>query len=91
MNNYGPISILTRFSNIIKKHSVCEIKIKIKKLRLSSFFKKQNVTYKNQYSFQNNISTTHAMLDVVTSYSGLAFVDVKKHLIQYHIIFSRQS
>ena len=37
--------------------------------------------YKNQYSFQNNISTTHAMLDVVISYSGLAFVDLKKHLI----------
>ena len=50
-------------------------------------FKKHNVIYKNQYGFQSNISTSHAMLDVVTSsydniddhsYTRLAFVDLKK-------------
>ena len=78
MNNYLPISILTCFSKIIKK---------ILFVRFSSFFKKHNVIYKNQYGFQSNISTSHAMLDVVTSsynniddhfYTGLAFVDFKK-------------
>ena len=78
MNSYRPISILTCFSKIIKK---------ILFVRLSSFFKKLNVMYKNQYGFQSKISTSHAMLDVVTlsydniddhSYTVLAFVDLKK-------------
>ena len=78
MNNYRPISILTCFSKIIEK---------ILFVRLHSFFKKHNVIYENQYGFQSNISTSHAMLDVVTSsydniddhfYTGLAFVDLKK-------------
>ena len=77
MNNYRPISILTCYSKIIEK---------ILLLRLSSFFKKHNVIYKNQYGFQSNIFTLHAMLDVVTSSydniddhfcTGLAFVDLK--------------
>ena len=58
MNNYRSISILTCFSKIIEK---------ILFVRLSSFFKKHNVIYENQYVFQSNISTSHAMLDVVTS------------------------
>ena len=76
MNNYRPISILTCFSKTV---------VKILFVRLSSFFQKKNVIYENQYSFQSNISTSHAMLDVVTSsydniddhsYTGLAFVDL---------------
>ena len=78
MNNYRPVSILTCFSKIIEK---------ILFGRLSSFFKKHNVVYKNQYGFQSNISTSNAMLNVVTSscdniddhsYTGLAFVDLYK-------------
>ena len=78
MNNYRPISILTCF---------LKIKEKILFVRPCSFFKKHNVIYKNQYGFQSNISTSHAMLDVVTSSydsiddhfcTGLAFVDLKK-------------
>ena len=53
----------------------------------SKFFKKHKVLYENQYGFRSNISTTHAMPNVVTSsyynidnhcYTGLAFVDLKK-------------
>ena len=80
MNSYRPISILTCFSKIIDK---------ILFVRFSSFFKKHNVMYENQYGFQSNIFTSHAMLDIVTSsynniddysYTGLAFVDLKKSI-----------
>ena len=77
MNNYRPISILTCFSKIIEK---------ILYARLYKFFKKHNVIYDNQYGFQSNVSTVHAMLDVVTSfydninescYTALSFVDLR--------------
>ena len=58
MNNYRPISILTCFSKSIEK---------ILYARLYKFLKKHNVVCKNQYGFQSNVSTVHAMLDVVTS------------------------
>ena len=88
INSYPPISILTCLLKIIEK---------ILLVRLSSVFKKHSRIYKNQYGFQSNISTSHAMLNVVTScydniddhsYTELAFVDLKKHLMQCHIIFS---
>ena len=78
MNNYCLISIFTCFSKIIQK---------ILFRRLSSFFKKHNVIYENQYGFQSNIFTSQAMLGVVISYykntddyscSGLIFIDSKK-------------
>ena len=57
-------------------------------VRFGNFFKKHNVIYyENQYGFQNNISTSRAMLDGVTSSydniddrscTGLAFVYLKK-------------
>ena len=77
MNNYRPISILTCFSKIIEK---------ILYARLYKFLKKHNVIYENQYGFQTNVSTVHAMLDVVTSfydninefcYTALSFVELK--------------
>ena len=77
-NNCRPICILTCFFKIIEEFLHA---------RLSNFFKKQRIIYENQYEFQSNISTTHAMLDVVTSsydnidnycYTGLAFVDLRK-------------
>ena len=55
--------------------------------RLYEFLKKHNVIYKNQYGFQSNVTTVHAMLDVVTSryeninefcYTALSFVDLRK-------------
>ena len=78
LNNYHPISNLTCFSKIIET---------ILHARLSSFSKKHRVFYENQYGFQSNISTMHALLDVATSsydnidnycYTGLAFVDLRK-------------
>ena len=78
MNNYRSISILTCFSKITEK---------ILYARLYKFLKKHNVIYKNQYRFQSNVSTVHAMLDVVTScynnsnefcYTALSFVDLRK-------------
>ena len=78
MNNYRPISILTCFSKTIEK---------ILYARLHKFLKKHNVIYENQYGFQSNVSTVHAMLDVVTScydninescYTALSFVDLRK-------------
>ena len=91
MNNYRPISILTCFAKIIEK---------ILLVRLSSFFKKHNVIYENQYDFQSNISTSHAMLDVVTSsydniddhfYTELAFVDLKKafNTVSHNILLTK--
>ena len=76
--NYRPISILTSFSKIIEKTLYA---------RLSNFFKKRRILYENQFGLQSNISTTHAMLDVVTSsndnidshcYAGSAFVYLRK-------------
>ena len=78
MNNYKPISILTCFSKIIQK---------ILYARLCKFLKKHNVIYKNQNGFQSNVSTVHAMRDVVTSCcdninesccTALSFVDLRK-------------
>ena len=59
MNNCRPISILTCFSKIIEK---------ILFVRLSNFVKKHNLIYENKYGFQSNISKSHAMLDVITSF-----------------------
>ena len=51
--------------------------------------KTYSVTNKAQYGFQKRISTIHAVLDIVTSafeninrkfYTGLTFLDIKKHL-----------
>ena len=89
MNNNRLISILTCFSKIIET---------ILFVQLSSFFKKHNVIHKNQYGFQSNISTSHAMLDVVTSsynniddhsYTGLASVDLNKAFdtVSHNILF----
>jgi len=55
--NYRPISILTCFSKVIKK---------LIYVRLTNFFIKHKVSYENQYGFQIKVSTSHAMIDVVT-------------------------
>ena len=77
-SNYRPISILTCFSKIIGK---------LIHVQFFNFFKKHDVIYAHQYGFQKNISTAHAILDVVPStyenisddfYTGLAMVDLKK-------------
>ena len=57
-NNYRPISILTFFSKILEH---------ITYIRFIEFPKKHSIICKSQYRFQNEISTVHAMLDLVTT------------------------
>ena len=56
--NYRPISILTCFSKIIEKMIYN---------RLITFFFKHKVIYSHQFGFQSKISTSHAMLYLVTA------------------------
>ena len=78
INNYRPISILTCFSKIFEK---------LVYSRLFSFFQKHSVITKIQYGFQNNKSTSHVILDVLTNvydniehndYTALVLLDFKK-------------
>ena len=77
-SNYRPISILTCFSKIHEQ--------RIHK-RWNSFFDKHGIIQHTQYGFQRNVSTNHALVDVVTQsfeninnnmYTGLIFVDLTK-------------
>ena len=77
-NNYRPISILPSIAKIFEK---------LLHKRLTKFFDKHNVIKPTQYGFQANVSTTHAILDILTSlydgmrekqFSGLFFLDLKK-------------
>ena len=76
--NYRPISILSCFTKIFEK---------IIYKRLINFLNKHNVIQKTQYGFQKNISTNHALIDVITNsfdninnnlYTGLVFLDLTK-------------
>ena len=78
LTNYRPISILTCFSKIFEK---------LIYNRLISFFQKSSVLHDSQYGFRNGMSTTHAVLDDLTStceqinneqYTGLILLDFKK-------------
>ena len=78
LTNYRPISILTCFSKIFEKLIYS---------RLISFFQKNSVLHDSQHGFRNGMSTTHAVLDVLTStcdqinneqYTGLILLDFKK-------------
>ena len=78
LTNYRPISILTCFSKIIKK---------LIHKRLSSFFDKHSILAKTQYGFQAGKSTSHAILEVLTTayehiynheYTSLILLNFKK-------------
>ena len=65
----------------------CEITDKLIYARFIKFFRKHDVIYPKQYGFQKKVSTTHAMLDVVTTiydniyeklFSGLLLIDLRK-------------
>ena len=56
-SNYRPISILTCFSKILEQ---------ILHKGLISFFDKHGIIQHTLYSFQRNVSTNHALVDVVT-------------------------
>ena len=78
LSNYRPISILTCFSKIMEK---------IIYKRLMSFLNEHKVIQKNQCGFRSNVSTNHALVDVVSScfdnindnlFTGLTFLDLTK-------------
>ena len=58
INNYCPISLLSTFSKILEK-LICK--------RMRKFLDKHSIISSNQYGFRSSLSTTHAMLDVLTS------------------------
>ena len=63
LTNYRPISILSCFSKIFEK---------LIQKRLTNFFAKHSVLSKSQYGFQNNTSTSDAILDVlISSYENI--------------------
>ena len=77
-SNYRPISILTCFSKILEQ---------IMHKSLISFFGKHGIIQHTKYGFQRNVSTNHALVDVVTQsfkninnnmYTGLIFHDLTK-------------
>ena len=57
-SNFRPISILSCFSKIYER---------VLYNRLVKFLAKHNVITPTQYGFQKGISTTHAILDIVTN------------------------
>ena len=90
-NNYRPISILPSIAKIFEK---------LLHKRLTKFFDKHNVIKPTQYGFQANVSTTHAILDILTSlydgisekqFSGLFFLDLKKAFdtVSHNILLSK--
>ena len=58
LTNYLPVTILICFSKIFKR---------LIHKRLTKFVQKHSVLVKSQYAFQNNMSTTHAILDLLTT------------------------
>ena len=58
LTNYRPKSILTCFSKIFEK---------LIHKRRTNFFQKHSLLIESQYDFQYNMSTTHAILNVLTA------------------------
>ena len=78
LSNYRPISILTCYSKIFER---------IIYNRFISFLNKHKVIQNTQYGFRSEVSTNHALIDVVTNifdninsnkYTGLIFLDLTK-------------
>ena len=54
-NNYRPISLLSNISKII---------VKLVHKPLTTFLNKNAILYEKQFGFRNNLSTTHALLEI---------------------------
>ena len=54
--NYRPISLLSIFNKIVEK---------LMYNRLKSFLEKRNILFNSEYSFRENHSTQHSILDIV--------------------------
>ena len=77
--NYRPISLLPKFLKILEKL--------YNNNRMDKFLKKYDILSPNQYGFRSNMSTTHALLELVeemtssldnNKYAIGVFVDFKK-------------
>ena len=89
--NYRPISILTYFSKIFEK---------LIHTQLTKFWTKHKVLTTTQYGFQSKLSTTHALLHVITSsfenvkdnlFTGLILLDLAKAFdtVSHDILLSK--
>ena len=76
--NYRPISLLSSLSKVLEK---------LIKERLVKFLHKHNIIFEHQYGFRENHSTTHALIDILTTcydkienkqYTVLMMMDLKK-------------
>ena len=76
--NYRPISLLPQFSNILDK---------LYNERMDTFLSKHDILSLIQYGFRSNMSTSHALLELVEDitssldnkkYSVRIFIDLKK-------------
>ena len=91
LNNYRPISILSTFSKILKK-LICD--------RTQSFLDKHSILLSTQYGFRPFRSTSHAVLDLLTStydnitdnkHAAFLLLDLKKAFDTVnHIILLRK-
>ena len=90
-SNYRPISILTCFFKILEQ---------IIHKRLISFFDKYDIIQHTQYGFRRNVSTNHALVDVVTQsseninnnmHAGLIFLDPTKAFgtVNHEVLFHK--
>ena len=86
--NYRPISLLPQFSKILEK---------LYNARLDNFLNRYGLLCPNQYGFRSNMSTSHAILELVeemtncldnNKYSIGAFIDLKKALdtVDYDVL-----
>ena len=78
LSNYRPISLLSCLSKVVEKLIYS---------RLTNYLNKNSILYHNQYGFCSGLSTSHALLGVVTTtydninkmlYTLLIFIDYKK-------------
>ena len=90
-NNFRPISILNCFSKILEKmiHQ-----------RILPFLDKHKILTPQQYGFQKNLSTMHAVLNLITAtydntkdntYKGILFLDLPKafNTVCYQILVGK--
>ena len=77
-NNYRPISLLCKFSKILEKRY---------NKRLEKFIDKNNILSTSQYGFRTNMSTSHALIDLVEEIS--TSLDKKKYTLGVFIDFKK--